>query len=178
MHVVCRVLNEHEPTVVVWLAASRELLEQAAETFEDAWCALGNRAVGVHRLWGDHDLDLDEVVDGLLIGGLAKLLAYRNREPGRFFRLSARTRLAVMDEAHQAIAPTYGDLIEGLAETGQYNAVMGLTATPGRTWNDVSSDQALSDFFGGAKIVLTVEGYDNPVAYLWPRAILRDRPSI
>jgi DNA repair protein RadD len=176
MHVVSRILTEHEPSVVVWLAASRELLEQAAETFQDAWSMLGNRPTCVHRLWGDYDLDLDEVTDGLLVAGLAKLFAYRNREPSRLFRLSARARLIVMDEAHQAIAPTYGGLIEGLAETGQYDAVMGLTATPGRTWNDVSSDEALSDFFGGAKIALAVEGYDNPVAYLLTEGYLA-RPT-
>lgn len=71
-----------------------------------------------------------------------------------------------MDEAHQAIAPTYRVVIEGLADAGQADAVLGLTATPGRTWNDITKDEELAGFFGGSKVVLEVEGYDNPVEYL------------
>ena len=166
MHLVARILNENEPCVVSWLATSRELLEQAAETFQGAWGALGNRKIQLHRFWGDYGNAPDDLQDGLLVGGLGKLHAWRAREGNAFLRLSARTRLVVMDEAHQAIAPTYSAVIEGLADAGQSDAVVGLTATPGRTWNDVAADERLSQFFGGSKIVLEVEGYDNPVEYL------------
>lgn len=47
MHLVSRALNEVEPGVIVWLATSQELLEQAAETFEAAWSSLGNRQLCV-----------------------------------------------------------------------------------------------------------------------------------
>ena len=57
-------------------------------------------------------------------------------------------------------------MIEGLADAGQADAVLGLTATPGRTWNDITKDEELAGFFGGSKVVLEVEGYDNPVEYL------------
>lgn len=166
MHYIARILNESEPCVVVWLASSRELLEQAAETFETAWGALGNRALTLHRFWGDYSDEPGNLVDGILIGGLAKLHAWRSRDSTGFLRLSARTRLIVMDEAHQAIAPTYRVVIEGLADAGQADAVLGLTATPGRTWNDITKDEELAGFFGGSKVVLEVEGYDNPVEYL------------
>lgn len=166
LHLVARILNEQQSCVIVWLASSRELLEQAAETFQSAWSVLGNRDVQLHRFWGGYDDPPDELQDGLLIGGLAKLHAWRAREGNAFFRLSARTRLVVIDEAHQAIAPTYSAVIDGLADAGQFDAVLGLTATPGRTWNDVAADQRLSDFFSGSKVVLEIEGYANPVAYL------------
>jgi superfamily II DNA or RNA helicase len=71
-----------------------------------------------------------------------------------------------MDEAHQSIAPTYRALIDGLSNAGQSEAILGLTATPGRTWNDVAADEQLAEFFGGSKVVLEVPGYDNPVEYL------------
>lgn len=166
IHLIAQLLNENEPSVVTWLASSRELLEQAAETFEAAWSVLGNRPLDILRFWGNFDASPDELNDGLCIGGLAKLHAWKARDPAAFLRLSARTRLVVMDEAHQAIAPTYRAVIDGLANSGQYEAVLGLTATPGRTWNDVTADAELSDFFGGSKISLEVAGYSNPVAYL------------
>jgi len=166
MHLICRILNENEPCVVTWLASSRELLEQAAETFENAWNSLGNREVKLQRFWGDYNTSPVELEDGLLIGGLAKMHAWSMRNGNAFFRFSARTRLVVMDEAHQAIAPTYSAVVNGLTEAGQSEALLGLTATPGRTWNDVGVDEQLSEFFDGSKVVLEVDGYDNPVEYL------------
>lgn len=166
MHLVARFLNENEPCVVTWLATSRELLEQAAETFESAWAVLGNRELTQQRFWGDYATSPDELEDGILIGGLAKMHAWRARHGTAFLRFSARTRLVIMDEAHQAIAPTYRAVIDGLADAGQSDALVGLTATPGRTWNDVGLDEQLSDFFGGSKVALEVSGYNNPVEYL------------
>jgi superfamily II DNA or RNA helicase len=176
MHYVARILNESEPCVVAWLASSQELLEQAAETFEQAWTALGNREVSFHRFWGDYGVDPGELQDGVLIGGLAKLHAWRNRDSTAFLRLSARTRLVVMDEAHQSVAPTYRALITGLSDAGQSDAILGLTATPGRTWNDITADEELADFFGNSKVVLEIPGYDNPVEYLLSQGYLA-RPT-
>lgn len=176
MHYVARILNESEPCVVAWLASSQELLEQAAETFEQAWSALGNREVSIHRFWGDYSADPSQLEDGILIGGLAKLHAWRNRDSTAFLRLSARTRLVVMDEAHQSVAPTYRALIDGLSDAGQAEAILGLTATPGRTWNDVTADEELADFFSNSKVVLEIPGYDNPVEYLLSEGYLA-RPA-
>jgi DNA repair protein RadD len=176
MHYVARILNESEPCVVAWLASSQELLEQAAETFEQAWSVLGNRELSLHRFWGDYGVDPGGLEDGVLIGGLGKLHAWRNRDSTAFLRLSARTRLVVMDEAHQSIAPTYRALINGLSDAGQAEAILGLTATPGRTWNDVTADEQLAEFFGNSKVVLEVPGYDNPVEYLLSEGYLA-RPT-
>lgn len=176
MHYVARMLNESEPCVIAWLASSQELLEQAAETFEQAWSVLGNRKLELHRFWGDYGVEPGDLEDGILIGGLAKLHAWRNRDSTAFLRLSARTRLVVMDEAHQSIAPTYRALIDGLSDAGQSDALLGLTATPGRTWNDVTADEQLSDFFANSKVVLETPGYDNPVEYLLSEGYLA-RPT-
>lgn len=52
MHVVSRFLAATEPCVVVWLANSTELLEQAADAFQSAWRCLGNRDVDLLRFGG------------------------------------------------------------------------------------------------------------------------------
>src|SRR5207245_2778448 len=37
MNIICDHLRRQEPTLAVWLARGRELLEQAAAEFENAW---------------------------------------------------------------------------------------------------------------------------------------------
>ncbi|MGN8171683.1 DEAD/DEAH box helicase [Agrobacterium sp. 22117] len=175
-HLVCRVLNEQEPCIVVWLATSRELLEQAAETFELAWSALGNRSCELQRYWGDGPTPAEDIDDGIVIAGLAKMHAWLQRDSVAFLRFAARVRFVVMDEAHQAIAPTYRRVIETLCGVGHAAALLGLTATPGRTWNNIKADQALSDFFEGSKVVLEVGDDPNPVRYLLDNGYLA-RPA-
>ena len=166
MHVVSRFLNHFEPAVLVWLAASAELLDQAAEAFQSAWSTLGNRKVSIARYWGDHNPDLSGIQDGIVVAGLQKMHALAARDPIGVLQLGARAKLVVVDEAHQAIAPTYRAVITKLAETGAHNALLGLTATPGRTWSDIAADEQLSEFFGERKVMLEVEGWNDPVSYL------------
>lgn len=176
VHLISRLMNEFEPCAIIWLASSRELLEQAAETFEAAWPALGNRNVSINRFWGDYPDPPEDFQDGLLVAGLAKMHSWRNRQRSAFVRLAAKTRLVVVDEAHQAIAPTYRSVIEAAAETGQVGAILGLTATPGRTWNNIAEDGLLAEFFENSKVVLEVDGYDNPVEFLLAEGYLA-RPT-
>lgn len=166
MHVVSQALLDSSPAAVVWLAASRELLEQAADAFSHAWSKLGNRKIELIRFWGDYEPDLSKCSDCFIVAGLQKLHALKVRDPISVLRMGNAVRLVVVDEAHQAVAPTYQDVINTLAETGMNNALLGLTATPGRTWSDVAADQRLADFFGGRKVVLQVEGWEDPVSFL------------
>jgi superfamily II DNA or RNA helicase len=166
MHVVAEHIAEREKALVCWLATSPELLDQAAEEFTRAWSYLGNRSVKLYRYSGEYNADLSDAHDGLVIAGLAKLYALVQREPMTLLRLADRASLTVMDEAHQSIAPTYRDVISDLYVKRPGNALLGLTATPGRTWADIPQDEELSKFFDNRKVTLQVEGYDNPVDYL------------
>lgn len=172
MHIVSKYFNANEPGVVAWLANSSELLEQAAEAFKNAWSMLGARDVQLYRLWGAHNPNLTELKDGLIVAGLQKMYAYSNREPLELLRLASRVKLVVVDEAHQSIAPTYREVIEKLADTGSRNALLGLTATPGRTWSDMAADEKLSSFFHEKKVMLEIPGWDNPVTYLIEKSYL------
>lgn len=166
MHIVSRFLNANEPGVVVWLANSSELLDQAADAFENAWTRLGARDIGLRRMWGAYNPELAEFNDGLIVAGLQKMHAFLNRDQLGVLRIASRVKLVVVDEAHQSIAPTYKKVIERLADAGQKNALLGLTATPGRTWADIEADQELSEFFNEKKVMLEVQGWENPVDYL------------
>jgi DNA repair protein RadD len=63
-----------------------------------------------------------------------------------------------------AIAPTFKLNLRILISFN--SSLLGLSATPGRTWNDPDADIELSKFFDKQKVTLQVEGYDNPVDYL------------
>jgi len=166
MHVIARHLREYGPTLVCWLANSGELLEQAADEAERSWEMLGDRPIGIYRFWGDRSVDLASVRDGILVAGFSKMHAAYLREQNELIALGDRSSLTVVDEAHQAIAPTYRSVIEALYTKRPVNALLGLTATPGRSWDDVGADKELSDFFGGEKVTLTVRDYPNPISFL------------
>ena len=176
MHVVSRFLTDYGPCVVVWLANSGELLDQAADAFQEAWTHLGDREVHLVRFWGDHASELPAISDGLVIAGLQKMHALKTRDRIGLLRFANSVNLVVVDEAHQAIAPTYRGLIETVAETGTHNALVGLTATPGRTWSNIAEDERLSHFFGGQKATLFIEDWNDPVSFLMDEGYLA-RPS-
>ena len=94
------------------------------------------------------------------------MCALMKRDRLGLLRLGKLTGLVVVDEAHQAIAPTYKEVINTLADTGINNALLGLTATPGRTWSDIETDEQLSDFFDNRKIPLQIEEGVNPISFL------------
>lgn len=167
MSIIADHLREHEPTVVVWLAYSEELCEQAVSEFERTWRSIGDRELQVFRYWGENSPDLEKLRDGILVAGLSKLYIVLKGDFRPFGRLGSKTSLVILDEAHQAVAETYKLLLESLTlNFTNDTALLGLTATPGRTWADIDADERLSRFFARQKVTLDIEGYHNPVDYL------------
>ena len=165
MHIVAHWLRSHDPSVVVWLASGRELLEQAQVAFQEAWTHLGTRPIKLGSVWGGHLPDVDQFQDGFLVMGLAKAWSVTSATgPGWLGRLASRVRLVVFDEAHQSIAPTYQQITDELT-VGYSCSLLGLTATPGRTWADIDADGQLADYYGGNKVTMKSQG-DNPIATL------------
>jgi DNA repair protein RadD len=164
MNVICNHYRLNEPTVVIWLAHTEELCEQAAMEFEKAWKNLGNRELKVVRYWGGSSEKISDVRDGFIVGGLTKVFNLLKTDAAAISKLASHCSLVVMDEAHMAIAPTFKLNLNVLISFN--SSLLGLSATPGRTWNDPSSDLELSTFFNRQKVTLQVEGYKNPVDYL------------
>ena len=166
MHIVAAYLRQHEPTVVFWLAQNAELLDQAADEFENAWHYLGDRETGLVRFWGHRRPDILDLHDGVIVAGLGKISALDSRDPATLLRLADRVSLTIIDEAHQAIAPTYAAILTALYSKRPHNALLGLTATPGRSWSDIGEDRKLSEYFDSIKVTLEVAGYEDPVSFL------------
>ncbi|MEN3976133.1 DEAD/DEAH box helicase family protein [Emcibacter sp. SYSU 3D8] len=152
--------------VVVWLAHSEELCDQAAEEAARAWATLGSREMTIYRHYGAHRIaDFGRVQDGFIVAGLQLLYKDSLSRQGEILELSNRLKLIVMDEAHQAIAPTYSHLIN-LLQRRPVTGILGLSATPGRSLRDVEADLKLAEFFHRQKVQLVIEGYANPIDYL------------
>ena len=76
MSIVATHLRTYRSGLIVWLAATRELLEQAADEFESTWNAIGDRPVDCLRFWSSYNAPIDKATNGILIAGLAKMHSY------------------------------------------------------------------------------------------------------
>ena len=173
-HVASDLLSQPnaENKIVVWLASTEELCDQAADDLAQAWSHLGNRRVAVHRYWGNSTIDLYSLESGFLVAGLQKLWAVSGRDVRLMGRLAEKTAGVIFDEAHQAVARTYRYLSEQLVS---YNPpLLGLTATPGRTSQIDDPDYELATMFGFNKVTVDARGHGNPVTYLIRQGYLAD----
>lgn len=170
MNIIANHLRVHEPTLVIWLAYSEELCEQSYQEFVKAWENIGDRQLSAFRFWGSYDVDIDSINDGLVVAGLSKIfnLIKSNNGIDKINSLGRKCSLIILDEAHQAVAETYSLVLNALslAHITKRTAILGLSATPGRTWQDIEEDLRLSTFFENQKVTLSVDGYDNPIDYL------------
>jgi superfamily II DNA or RNA helicase len=173
MQIIVRMLQENPEKLVIWLAYSEELCEQAAQEFEQAWVSQGDRDIQVQRFWGDYNDSNGFISEGFMVAGLSKMHSLVKKADPRLPKLADNSCLVVIDEAHQAIAETYRLVLEILAKNLD-SRILGLTATPGRTWNDPEKDAHLADFFNRTKVTLEIDGYKSPIDYLIAEGYLAD----
>ncbi len=173
-HAACRLLNEKDTpdSLVIWLASTEELCEQAADQLSEAWTCLGMREACVHRYWSSRSLDLRRLPSGFLVTGLAKLHSVASRDNTLLAHLAHCTAAVIFDEAHQAVAETYAFVTEQLCSVRP--PLLGLTATPGRTANLTDTDYRLAEMFNHNKVSIDPRGHDSPVAYLIQNRYLAD----
>jgi superfamily II DNA or RNA helicase len=162
---ICRYLFENEDTNVIWFANTIELLDQAFIEFNKAWINLGNREIKAIKYWGKSNIDISTIKGAFIVAGLDKTYNALLRDAGKMSEFSNNCSLVIMDEAHQAIAPTYSLLINSMLIVNKASLI-GLSATPGRTWNTPEEDRKLANFFYKQKAKIVIEGYNNPVDYL------------
>ena len=166
MSIIATHLRRFDKGIVIWLAHTQELLEQAAHEFELTWKSVGDRRLECFRFWSNiESRSIEEIEEGVVFAGLAKLHSYgKNRND--LWRLGDKTTLLVFDEAHQIVAPTYLDLVDTLVTRNPRTPLLGLSATPGRTWNDPDLDEKVSEYFDRNKVTLDFGGPVNPIKHL------------
>lgn len=160
MHIIVNYLNFQmkKKGAVIWVAHTLELLQQAYETFCNVWGHLGDGQINAYKLWGKQNLDdLDHPINGIVFCGLQKLMSIYDRNQDFYERLKKDCRLIVFDEAHKAAAEKTQKVISGLLSmpAGYENrALLGLTATPGRTTEASYDNNLLSNMFGNKLIYI------------------------
>ncbi|ELJ8547614.1 MULTISPECIES: DEAD/DEAH box helicase [Vibrio] len=160
-----------DTSVVVWLADTYELCEQAYSEFKKAWLHLGVGSARIHKLYGNSDITFSDIKSGFVVCGLQKLNSSRQVDVESFYSLGSRTDLVVFDEAHKAIAPSYQHIIDLFQSAGRAS-LLGLSATPGRATYDAEKNKIFAEFFNHNKVTLSIEGYTSPVQYLEEKGYL------
>ena len=131
--------------VVIWLAHTEELCEQAYACFREVWQASSGVCPALlFRFWGgftdtaDHRellLTLEQRPTILVSTPhrLVYLIEGKVRESeGILEELARLTGLVVIDEAHRAAAPSYKKIIQAFGQGETKPNIVGLTATPFR----------------------------------------------
>jgi superfamily II DNA or RNA helicase len=143
-------LAGHQSELILWIAQSEELCEQAVQAFREVWIDRGDRGVRdtirIYRFWGGRRTVPDEDSAGVVIATVDKL---RSSLPERgstssqapLLRIASNLGVIVVDEAHRAEAPEYRHVLGALgvefASASQSSVpILGLTATPLRSQHD------------------------------------------
>jgi superfamily II DNA or RNA helicase len=171
MEIISSVLNDNEErSIVIWLAHSEELCEQAYQCFEDTWYHTKNKDLKLIRSWGDGGgLPKETDKSCMIIGGFQKLYTVLKKGPSHFEKLRNHVKLIVVDEAHKVLAPTYKKVTDSLI--GDDTCLIGLTATPGRSIVDEEQNRELAKYFF-QKIINIDTGEKPVIRYLRDRKIL------
>jgi len=147
--------------LILWVAHTTELLQQAYDTFVDVWSHLGDGEITAYKIWGKNTLEgTTEPLNGIAFCGLSKLMSIEENNPSLMRRLEMDCRLIVFDEAHKAAATETRRVIECLMrkkEGMENRALIGLSATPGRTTEASFDNRLLSHMFGDKLIDINVD---------------------
>ena len=177
--------KSNRKTNIVWLAHSEELCEQAVETFKQLWEIRGDQHINLYRFWSDHATPDFNDGNNFIVASFQKLYSMISSTNDTSFQTISKLKqtcsFIIVDEAHKAIAPTYRTCISYLYNEN-ITKLIGLTATPGRSKNDVdektlagTETDELALFFNKNKISLTDENdleVQNPIEYLQKKGFL------
>ena len=152
-HIICHHYNYHlkKQGLVIWIAHTIELLQQAYDTFSTVWKHIGNGSINTYKLWGNNNIDFSEdTINGFMVCGIGKLMSIERSNPKLFKKLVNNASLIVFDEAHKASASETRRIIEQFMikkESMHNRALMGLSATPGRSTEQSFDNVLLSSMF-------------------------------
>lgn len=133
-------------TSALWLAHSEELCDQAADTIARVWRCRAITDTRLIRLWGSAKIRPEEMLRSITIASFAKIPkieALFSSTPNTCWSIFG---LLVIDEAHRALAPSVAPFIEQ-AKSMKDVAIIGLTATPGRSSDNRQENNALAKLF-------------------------------
>ena len=122
---------------VLWVADRDELCEQAVEAWAQVWRSLGTEAgqLRISRMWSGQPRPSPTSERHVVVATVQTLSARLSNYPAEYEFLKDFT-LAVFDEAHRSIAPTFTSVMQDIGLTYRRREdepfLLGLTATPYR----------------------------------------------
>jgi len=176
MEAIIRFQNINPDSVIIWLATTGEICEQASQTYLTLRHAYPpNEFIQLHRLWGSHDIN-HAFERGLIVASVQKIRSLIQFElfPYKFM---SKISAIFFDEGHHAIAPTYEATLEYLEQGGMGGEIpiIGLSATPGRGSDPGSrASRRLVRRFGRQLLIPRGPGWDDPVSKLQQEGILSE----
>ena len=132
MHIISQYINfvTRNNGIVVWIAHSDELLQQAYDTFKNVWSHLALSDIKVYKGWVEFPSLIE---DGILFTSIQAL----QKKYGKpiMDEIERKASLIVFDEVHKAGASVTKKCLDYLMhKANDYGKkFVGLTATPGRT---------------------------------------------
>lgn len=173
------------PAIIIWLAHSEELCEQAVEAIQTAWAFRGDHHADMVRLYGDLEKPSTIPERCFVVASFQAayaMLVSQSRGLTLINSLAQGAVMLVVDEAHKAIAPTYQAAITALSLGAHPPRLVGLSATPGRG-GDTAENRELANFFGNTKLGLcdaSGNEFPDPIGYLQEMGVLAylDREKI
>jgi len=166
-------VREEDPrALILWIAQTDELCEQAVETWSYVWRAVGahETPLTVNRLWGSNDgsraadraqvvIAIDDKLTSLMGGGRHDWLT--------------EASVVVVDEAHTSVSKTYTALFNwlGRGTRERDRPLVGLSATPYRGTNEDQTRQLVNRYDGNL-ITEGIFGDEDPHTHLQGLGIL------
>lgn len=152
-------INEmHKKGIVLWLAHTHVLIEQAVETLTKTWNSVGDGEIAVARLYDNHELELTNDFNGIIFCGFNKLISLKKCDVEFYNEIKKRVVLIIVDEAHRAPAKQTKNAIIGLMELSPNDkSLVGLTATVGRSNTDPIENEKLLRMFEYRKIGIDID---------------------
>jgi DNA repair protein RadD len=178
MEIITSFLNSYPDSSVIWLAHSTELCDQAAECFLEVWPHVSSKSINFQRHYGLYGFDTSAITKiDFLCTSFQSACALISKKSNFFDARLHKKRLIVVDEAHKVIAPTYKSVTHALQREG--TQIMGLTATPGRTYKEFNTDDEnseLSQYFFEKNISFNPKE-KGAVEYLRDKGVLAQAKS-
>lgn len=174
MEIVTDFINKApDDTVVVWLAHSEELCDQALACFLEIWNHVGRKHLTAFRCLGTDSIPENVAGNAFIVAGFSKFYVALKKNKQAFAGFSGKVGLIIVDEAHKVLAPTYSTVTNALGDWRIGTRVIGLTATPGRHILDIEGNRKLSEFFHNRCFTLNLpDGENNVISYLRNKKVL------
>ena len=151
---------------VLWVADRDELCEQAVEAWAHVWRSEGTEAeqLRISRMWSEQPKPLPTTEHHVVVATIQTLYARLSSRPTEYEFLKD-FKLAVFDEAHRSIAPTYTSVMQDIGLTYRRQEdepfLIGLTATPYRG-HDEAETARLASRYGRTRLDAGAFADDDP----------------